>query len=460
MADGFRALHSAVRDERRTGELIVGLVEVVRRYVALPSDVAALAVALWVLHTWALDGAHCTPYLVVQSPAKRSGKTRLLEVLELLVRSPWRVIGASESAMFRKIEQDRPTLLLDEVDAIFGSDTERNEPLRAVLNGGNRPGAAVARSVGQGAKMTQRDFSVYCPKLLAGIASHRWPDTVLDRAIRVTLQRKRRRDELVRFRYRDAHAATEDLRAALAAWAEAATGDLQDARPDWPAQLNDRACESWEPLFAIADLADLGAQARAAALALMVGDDDSEAYGLRLLGALRHVFADEHALATRDILAELNGDDELPFGGWNDGKGLDARGLGRLLRPFDIKPRVIRIGESTPRGYLHEQFIDAWERYVDTSESAAPPAEGDLSATSATSQAQSQKSVIFHPQHDPHVADRKSGEIPPWERDVADVADKKPPDGGNGFRPHTEAEYVREFKRRQAAEQARQERRP
>jgi hypothetical protein len=104
-----------------TGGLLDAVARELDRYVRLPSRKAALAIALWVLHTWALDAAHATPYLVIQSPTPRAGKTRLEETLELLVRWPWRISATSESAMFRKIAADRPTLILDEVDAIFGA---------------------------------------------------------------------------------------------------------------------------------------------------------------------------------------------------------------------------------------------------------------------------------------------------------------------------------------------------
>ena len=81
--------------------------------------------------------------------------------------------------MFRKIANDRPTLLLDEVDAIFGSNTERTEPLRAIINSGNRPGAAVARCVGEGSRQIVKDFCVYCPKVLSGIDTGRSPPRLL-----------------------------------------------------------------------------------------------------------------------------------------------------------------------------------------------------------------------------------------------------------------------------------------
>src|SRR5207244_789004 len=117
-----------------------------------------------------------------------------------------------------KIADQRPTLLLDEVDAIFAGRSESSESLRGILNAGNRPGAAVARVVGEGSNLKTEDFPVYCAKVLAGIGTDRWPDTILDRAIRVTLKRKMKGESVARFRHRQAHAETEALRAALAVW--------------------------------------------------------------------------------------------------------------------------------------------------------------------------------------------------------------------------------------------------
>jgi hypothetical protein len=79
---------------------------------------------------------------------RRSGKTRLLDVLELLVANPWRVITPSEAVVFRKIDADSPTLLLDEVDAIFSPKANgTTEGLRALLNAGpvSCPGSAARR---------------------------------------------------------------------------------------------------------------------------------------------------------------------------------------------------------------------------------------------------------------------------------------------------------------------------
>ena len=46
------------------------------------------------------------------------------------------------------------------------------------------------------------------------------------------------------------------------------------------------------------------------------------------------------------------------------GKPLNDRGLATRLRKYGVKPRAVRIGESTPRGYVASDLADVWERYV------------------------------------------------------------------------------------------------
>lgn len=346
------------------------------RFVVLPGESARIAVVLFVMHTWALEAATTTPYLVVASPERRSGKTRLLEVLALLVREPWHCASASPAAIFRKIEAVEPTLLLDETDAIFGAHTERTEPLRALLNAGNRRGASVTRIVGS--KHEVADFSSFCAKVLAGIDTGRLPETIEDRAVILRMQRRRPNERVERLRSRlvgpQATALTNDLEG----WATVAIPCLSDALPELPDELGDRAADAWEPLLAIADLAG-GAwpvHARSAAVALSAATDGNEVgHGTQLLGALRHAMRGIDVSATADLLKAINADERLPFGGWRDGKGIDARTLARLLRPYGVRPRTVRTGETTAKGYHAHDLADAWARYLSPSQaSQASPA--------------------------------------------------------------------------------------
>src|SRR6266508_4203186 len=174
-----------------------------RRFVVL-NDRQTDALALWTAHTHAFEAADTTPYVDVTSPLKRCGKTRLLEVLELLVRQPMPTANISDAALFRAVAELTPTLMLDEADVIFAGKARDRDDLRGLLNAGYKRGA-VAHRMG-GAKMTElQTFPVFCPKIFAGIGDC-LPDTITDRAIRIRLERRTRGETIDRFRRREGRA--------------------------------------------------------------------------------------------------------------------------------------------------------------------------------------------------------------------------------------------------------------
>jgi hypothetical protein len=222
----------------------------IAKYVCL-TDAQLIACALWVAHTYVVDAADVTPYISITSAEKQSGKTVLLDVFDAIVWNPWRAVRPSEAVVFRKIEADRPTLLLDEVDTIWGPKSKaEDEGLRALLNAGfRRLGSTVPRCVGP--SMHLRDFSTYCPKALAGIGD--LPDTVADRSIPIRMTRKRRSDNVQRFRLRAVEIVAGDVRDMLREIVAPLVDDLIDAEPILPDELSDRAQDACEPLLAIAD---------------------------------------------------------------------------------------------------------------------------------------------------------------------------------------------------------------
>lgn len=126
---------SCTGTEPGLAELLSATEAFVRRYVAL-GDSEAATVALWVVHTHVLDASRVTPYLRIHSAEPGCGKTLLLEVLALVVARPWLTARTTAAVLPRKIQRQRPTLLLDESDAGFGGDREFSEALRGILNSG------------------------------------------------------------------------------------------------------------------------------------------------------------------------------------------------------------------------------------------------------------------------------------------------------------------------------------
>ena len=376
--DEQRKLAEMIADAMRTpaslAETLGAAHAYVLRYVVFPSLHEPVAVVLWIAHAWAVEAAETSPYLAVTSVHPRSGKTRLSECIALLAPRPWSAITPSEAVLFRKLEQDHPTLLLDEVDAIFGTRraAESAEGIRAILNAGNRRGTTVPRMVGEGRKMRVQDFATFGPKVLLGIGD--LPATIADRAIPVRLERRARSEPVTRFRIREAEPAALPIREALEGYLALLVDRLTHARPDIPPQLGDRSADGWEPLLAIADAAggDWPARARAAAIALSgerIDDIDEAPASILLLADIRDIFDRRGAdkLMTAQLLEDLAVDAERPWGEWRDGKPITAHGLGRLLRGYHVKPERMRPGGRDTvqaRGYRRAAFEPIWERYV------------------------------------------------------------------------------------------------
>jgi len=350
--------------------------EFLQRYVVFSSPVQPTAIALWVTHTWTLGAFDYTPYLRVDSPEKQCGKTRVLDCLELITPKAWRTISPSEAVLFREVDRGCPTLLLDETDTLFcnGKD-DRAESLRALLNAGFERKARVPRCVGQGSSFTVQHFAVFCAKAFAGIGS--LPDTIRDRCILIRLVRKSR-DELVeRFRKREAEAIATPIYTALEAWAkcEVNIAALRASRPNIPDELSDRQADICEPLLAIADLAggEWPERSRNALVLLCAAEAEDDSLGVKLLSAIHDAFVETGVdrLATKELLDRLiNQETDAPWAGWweNDLRNGNTRGpaakLARLLKPFRIHARGIRLPDgTTPRGYLRDDFEDAWKRY-------------------------------------------------------------------------------------------------
>lgn len=351
---------------------LAALLDKVRAFIRLfmvMGDNELDAVALWIAHTHALAAAEATPYLSVSSAQKRSGKSRFLEVLALLVARPWFTSRVSPAVLIRKLAQEPPpTLLLDESDAAFKGAEEYAEVLRTVLNAGHRRSGVASLCVKAGRDFELSDFSVFGAKAIAGIG--KLPDTVADRAIPIILKRRRPSEEVERFRRRDAERDAQPLQERLAAWAASSIPALQEARPALPPELDDRAADGWEPLLAIADMAggDWPSRTRSSAVILSGDGREDESLGVRLLADIRDAFAGAARLSSAALVKYLVGIEEAPWGDLR-GRPLDARGLARTLKPFGIRPSQMRFaGESAGKGYARDAFADAWCRYLPASE--------------------------------------------------------------------------------------------
>src|SRR5215471_820992 len=77
-------------------EMLDSLTSFLRQY--LVSDPYQLnVIALWIVHTWCYQHFPTTAYLNICSAEPESGKTRCLEMLNLLSNSPWLATGVQRN---------------------------------------------------------------------------------------------------------------------------------------------------------------------------------------------------------------------------------------------------------------------------------------------------------------------------------------------------------------------------
>ncbi len=338
------------------------------RFCVFRDQHALVSVTLWAAHTHMVGKFHTTPRLMLSSPEAGSGKTRVLEVLHLLVADPMFCLSASPAAIFRTLSIRPVTLLADEVDAIFSKRgaQDSNEDLRAMLNAGYKRGASIPRCVGP--RHEVREFPVFCATALAGLGD--LPDTVMSRSIIIKMRRRAEHEQVEPFRTREQEEPGHELRARLAAWADTVADACGAAWPALPDGINDRPAEIWEPLLSVADAAggEWPRLAREACVALCkVSSDRRATLGVRLLADLRIIFDDAEALHTKTILERLHQGDGLDADApWRDlhGKALAERGLASLLKKYDVSSIKVKVAGTSLQGYRREHLWDAWQRYL------------------------------------------------------------------------------------------------
>src|ERR1035437_9859626 len=275
------------------GVLLGDLRDHVRRFVVLSTTQASI-IAVFVAYTYVWKLFEVAPYIHVTSAEKRSGKTRVLEVLEDIVGNPWYTMRTTAAALVRKLHSDSPVLLLDENDQAFKGHKDYAAALTQVLNAGHRKGGKATLCVGKGSDIQTADFDIFGPKVLAGIG--KLPDTVADRSIVMALQRKTPSEKVERFRRRLVAKEAVLIRERLKNWV---TPELKNqliaAWPVLPNALSDRQQDVAEPLLAVADYAGpaWGDITRASLVELFgstASEDDS--LSVRLLTDIRSVFTD------------------------------------------------------------------------------------------------------------------------------------------------------------------------
>lgn len=356
----------------RPATIIETVAKFITKYVALPTYDEARLLALYAIHTHAFEVAYATPYLYVTSAEPECGKSRLLETLEYVCRNATMVAQISASTLFRQLGSDiaRPTMLIDEVDALFTG--AKNEELRGILNSGYQHKGHVWRTLpgkDKGTFAVDVDgnvtgeagsdvvkFPTFCPKILAGIDNGQLPPTLASRSITIMLRRQRPGQEVARFLPRKVEPEAETLQETIAAWVKANLDTIGEYEPEFLEGVSDRQFQITEPLLQIAHAAGIEDETRESLVRLMARPAVTLTQGQQILAAAAAYFNE-------------SGMDRITTSRLENATGYNGKLIGSLLAKYDVKPTTLNkghaaVGDKNAKGYYQRDLSEAMESYL------------------------------------------------------------------------------------------------
>lgn len=338
--------------------LMAHATEHIAKYLVL-QRVAIIAVMLWALFTYVVSVMRVAPMLAVLSAIKGCGKTSLIGVLTELVYRPAAQANITSAALFRIIEAENPTLMLDEAERWLGS----SEDLTALMNAGHTKQTAYVTRVGKKGELQK--FRTFGAKLFAqrGDAD----ETLMDRSIVIRLERKRMDEKTMKYREGEDQELAA-IRSQMERFAADNIDAIMHARPSLPDLGNDRAEDNWESLFAVASCGGSAwlAAASESAISLTSNQTSSRSTLEELLTDLQSLFRSEGKvrLTTSAIIAGLSADAERPWLTYSRGRQITARDLAKILKEVNVRSRQLRVGLTSLKAYFLDDLEDAFSRYA------------------------------------------------------------------------------------------------
>ncbi|MBO0847722.1 MAG: DUF3631 domain-containing protein [Nocardioides sp.] len=352
------------------GERVLDLVrEFVADFCVLGGAHNEVAVTLWIAHTWVVDAFDFTPRLMLLSAVKGCGKTRVLEVAELLSQDGHLLVSPTEATLFRLRQGRTRTLCLDEMDSKFGQVGRRDpqaESIRTMLNQGWQRGSRVPRTEQTTNGFTVAEYDPFGPVALAGIGV--MPETLMDRSVIVHMRKRLPSEPVQRLRRRLIATRAEQLRNQLLNWSSGVVEEWKKRLPETelPEELSDRQQDAWEPLVLVADNAGTrwGALAREAAVTISrQAEADESDLRLLLLSDIRDLFLRNLDWAERtptELGIALRSLTDSPWLELDHNQGLTPHRLSRWLHDFGVPTH--RVG--TRRAFRRVDLEDPWQRHL------------------------------------------------------------------------------------------------
>lgn len=325
-------------------------------------------VTLWTIGTYLFVIFPAFPYLHPNG-FKESGKTKLSEIIARLGFNAESASNSSASALFRTIDANLPTFLLDEAEQLTGF--ENNPDLRLIFNAGYKANNPVRRTNPNTFKV--ESFNIYSPKVILSI--NPLERTLASRCIPIIMLRTANK-EIGKRKVTDNATDWQKLRDSLYTFLfhhALCVAEIYD-NPSYLSTLNNRDEELYSPLFALAHYIDSYVPSDEQKLLPLVDQFASETiqeeeglddWSLWILEAIDDLVDDFRPYLVKDIRTKMSAN-RIAAGELLDDR-LSNRVIGTTLRKFGF-----RRGKSQREGktYLlkREEIENLKSRFTQTPE--------------------------------------------------------------------------------------------
>lgn len=315
------------------------------RHLVYPSREERDAAVVWTAASWVAEEFDNFPRLYFRAAEYGAGKTVAAEAVGRLTRQFEDMVGMTPAVLYRTIEnaEKKPTIFIDEADNIFGTagSSSSHMALLAILNKGFHSDGTVPRA--RGTDDVQK-FNCFSPVIIAGKGI--LPKAMMTRSITIAMRRPVEGETYVAYRKRVHKPLFDAVREALEKWSGTAARKVAKQFPELPSGLKDRDVDVWEPMLAVADLAegsDWGERIRRAAVVLTNRTDVKEPVpaGTQLVKVLARMFKETDKVKQEEVATEL---------GWK------TKEVGALAREMELHPVSMKRDGITIRGFRKEQY--------------------------------------------------------------------------------------------------------
>ena len=99
-----------------------------------------------------------------------------------------------------------------------------------------------------------------------------------------------------------------------------------------------------------------------------------------MLRDVKAIFDDRNTdrLPTSEVVGDLTIMEDRPWAEWRHGRPVSSQSVAKLLKPFEVRPKVLKVSGASARCYVRGEVEAAAKRYA----SDTPPATRNLSTKS------------------------------------------------------------------------------